>query len=107
MELKLKFIFNIAAGRSCPSAISRHARPWLTCLLTLLAMAVPLSAQHPDAVPVAPPVQPLDQPITMTLSDPPPEDNTEALLPHFRDTRFWLSGQANFVFQTHPEFHAP
>jgi high affinity Mn2+ porin len=28
------------------------------------------------------------------------------MFPHFRDTRFWLSGQANFVFQTHPEFPA-
>ncbi len=25
---------------------------------------------------------------------------------HFKDTRFWLSGQANFIFQTHPDFHA-
>jgi len=29
------------------------------------------------------------------------------MFPHFKDTRFWLSGQANFIFQTHPEFHAP
>jgi len=28
------------------------------------------------------------------------------MFPHFKDTRLWLSGQANFVFQTHPEFHA-
>jgi high affinity Mn2+ porin len=28
------------------------------------------------------------------------------MLPHFRDTRFWLSGQANFISQTHPDFHA-
>lgn len=31
---------------------------------------------------------------------------TEAMSPHFSSTRFWLSGQANFIFQTHPEFHA-
>ena len=30
----------------------------------------------------------------------------EAMFPHFKDTRFWLSGQANFIFQTHPDFHA-
>ena len=35
------------------------------------------------------------------------DSSTEAMFPHFKDTRFWLSGQANFVFQTHPEFHAP
>jgi len=28
------------------------------------------------------------------------------MLPHFKDTRFWLSGQTNFIFQTHPDFHA-
>jgi high affinity Mn2+ porin len=39
--------------------------------------------------------------------DPPDEINTESMLPHFKDTRFWLSGQANFVFQTHPDFPAP
>ncbi len=29
------------------------------------------------------------------------------MLPHFKDTRFWLTGQANFIFQTHPPFPAP
>ena len=28
------------------------------------------------------------------------------MVPHFKSTRFWLSGQANFIFQTHPDFHA-
>ena len=28
------------------------------------------------------------------------------MLPHFKSTRFWLSGQANFIFQVHPDFHA-
>ncbi len=26
------------------------------------------------------------------------------MLPHFKDTRFWLTGQANFVFQALPLF---
>jgi hypothetical protein len=41
-------------------------------------------------------------------SDPPvPADGSpEAMLPHLKDTRFWLSGQVNFVFQTHPDFSA-
>ena len=33
-------------------------------------------------------------------------DDTAAMFPRFRNTRFWLSGQANFIFQTHPPFHA-
>jgi high affinity Mn2+ porin len=36
----------------------------------------------------------------------PSSDETEAMFPHFKDTRFWLSGQANFIFQTHPDFSA-
>jgi len=34
-----------------------------------------------------------------------PED-PQVMFPHFKDTRFWLSGQANFIFQTHPPFPA-
>src|SRR5215470_3833746 len=34
-------------------------------------------------------------------------DDPESMLPHFKDTRFWLSGQMNFIFQTHPPFSAP
>lgn len=30
----------------------------------------------------------------------------ETLFPHFKNTRFWLSGQTNFIFQVHPDFHA-
>jgi len=37
-----------------------------------------------------------------TESSPDPE----SMFPHTSDTRFWLSGQANFIFQTHPPFHA-
>ncbi len=36
----------------------------------------------------------------------PPANDPEAMLPHFKDTRFWVSGQMNFIFQTHPDFHA-
>ena len=31
----------------------------------------------------------------------------ESMFPHLSDKRYWLSGQANFIFQTHPPFHAP
>src|SRR5258707_10819607 len=39
-------------------------------------------------------------------TDTPSDDSVETMLPHFRNTRFWLSAQANFIFQTHPPFHA-
>jgi hypothetical protein len=40
-----------------------------------------------------------------TASETP--NDARALFPHPRDTRYWFSGQANFIFQTHPPFHAP
>lgn len=33
-------------------------------------------------------------------------DDPPAMFPHFRNTRFWLTGQMNFIFQTHPPFPA-
>jgi high affinity Mn2+ porin len=36
----------------------------------------------------------------------PPANDPEAMLPHFKDTRYWLSGQMNFIFQAHPDFYA-
>ena len=34
-------------------------------------------------------------------------DPVPAMFSHLKNTRFWLSGSANFIFQTHPPFHAP
>jgi len=28
------------------------------------------------------------------------------MFPHFKQGRFWISGQANFIFQTNPPFYA-
>ena len=38
-----------------------------------------------------------------TSDDPPPP---QTMFPRLADSRFWLSGQANFIFQTHPPFHS-
>ena len=34
------------------------------------------------------------------------DDPIPAMFPHFETDRVWLSGQANFIFQTHPPFRA-
>lgn len=80
-------------------------------LAAALVLASPTVAQQPEAA--APRNFPLGSPQTNaatvpdpTAPDPPPDPGTEAMLPHFKDSRFWLSGQANFVFQTHPDFSA-
>src|SRR5580700_5220192 len=73
-----------------------------------LGLALPAQAQQPEApsttqsdtvtqdTAAAPPIP----------ADPQPDNSPEAIFPHFKDTRFWLSGQANFIFQTHPPFPA-
>src|SRR6202158_4075415 len=75
---------------------------WLMVAATWI---IPAHTQQPDA--------PLPNAGTPAASedDPPspPSDayaDPEAMFPHFRDTRFWLSGQAHFIFQAHHGFHA-
>jgi hypothetical protein len=47
------------------------------------------------------------RPVETAPPDVAPEaDPVPAMFPHFSDTRFWLTGQANFIFQTHPPFDA-
>ena len=64
---------------------------FLCALLTEVAVAQDAPAQSSPAS---------DQSATAT------EDPTPAMFAHLGDTRFWLTGQANFIFQTHPEFPA-
>jgi high affinity Mn2+ porin len=103
--MKFKSIFNTA---------QRTARLQLT-LCFAMALAGSFSAvgqQVPDrsasqqssaaqTVSTAPAENGVDAP-----ADPPPDDSVETMFPHFKDTRFWLSGQMNFIFQTHPPFPA-
>lgn len=115
-EDKLKFIFNVrlpAASHKTGSAtrseldakpMQRAAKASLALLLIVAASALPLLAQQPDTPSTTKPAT--ATPEDTSSSDPQPDDSTEAMFPHFKDSRFWLSGQANFIFQTHPPFHA-
>ncbi|MGA7908966.1 MAG: carbohydrate porin [Candidatus Sulfotelmatobacter sp.] len=72
-----------------------------------VATASLAGAQQPNAPsPSQGPVDATPDSATIQPSDPPTGEATEAMFPHFKDTRFWLSGQTNFIFQTHPPFHA-
>jgi high affinity Mn2+ porin len=86
----------------------------ILCTAVAIALALPALAQQPDASTPAPlpsttvntpasEAQPSDTPAAAS----PDDDAPEAMLPHFKDTRFWLSGQANFIFQAHPDFTSP
>jgi hypothetical protein len=114
--MKVKFIFNIkdAPGyklsatafrpRSVASVLLCAA---ITCLILLSIRAVspfPVLAQQPDAPSSANVSKP--QPDASDPFDPAAEEAPETMLPHFQNTRYWLSGQANFIFQTHPPFPA-
>src|SRR5690348_937384 len=66
----------------------------MTCACQAVGQSDEPSASAPQQV-----QQPV--PAESHTNDPP------AMFPHLADTRYWLSGQANFIFQTHPPFHAP
>ena len=66
--------------------------------LSFLAFALVVCAQEP---PASSPPPPSDAPQETSDADPVP-----AMFPHPESDRVWLSGQANFIFQTHPQFHA-
>jgi hypothetical protein len=68
----------------------------LLCRFLLLAASLTLAAWAQDAPPPNPPAP-----------DPPAADETvQTMFPHFKEGRFWISGQANFIFQTNPPFYA-
>jgi high affinity Mn2+ porin len=73
--------------------------------LSLMAVVgtTPAFAQQPDA-PMAGAGSQTQK--AAEHADPPTTAEPESMFPHFRDTRFWLSGQMNFIFQAHPGFHA-
>jgi high affinity Mn2+ porin len=85
-------------------SISGIARKLLVALslMTAPTCTVAAYAQLPDG-PVpngGNPAANADPATPDTNADP------EALFPHFKNTRYWLSGQTNFIFQSHPDFHA-
>jgi carbohydrate-selective porin OprB len=71
-------------------------------LVLVLRLASPPSARAQDA--------PADQ--APAQSSPAPADASSSgdlatLFPHSESSRFWISGQANFITQWHPAFHSP
>ena len=80
--------------------------------MVLVILLVPVIAPAQDTASLAQGDQEVQPP---TVTAPPATDpaDTEAdtpvqeMFPHLKSTRYWLSGQANFIFQTHPTFSAP
>ena len=108
--MKLKLALNVTAGSARvlthrPFAPARLLAVVSIAIAVVLALACPALAQQPATS--AAPTAAVAAPSVPTSPDPSPDDSTESMLPHLKNTRFWLSGQANFIFQTHPDFHAP
>jgi len=98
--MKVKFIINIVEGHF------PRLRWVYAALAPILILAASAFTQQSDSAPLP---QQLTQSGTppITPADPPTDDFPESMFPRIQNTRYWLSGQANFIFQTHPEFFAP
>ena len=68
----------------------------------LVSLAMPSFARGQALPPDAPSAQTTPVPTDDSASDEPP-----TFFPHSETSRFWISGQANFISQWHPAFHSP
>ncbi len=105
MKLKLKFICNKQADSgpwAAPAFLSPRLALALIFLLSFIVLS-PASAQQSAANTVQT-SQPSSGTPTPALDRS--DDQAGSMVPHFQSTRFWLSGQANFVSQAHPDFPA-
>jgi high affinity Mn2+ porin len=106
-ESKLKFIFNTAEtlhGLPRPRFAGKAGLSRLRLFCSLLSLVVTAALAVAQEAASAPQTTVADP--STVLADPPTDEGTEAMLPHFKSSRVWLTGQANFIFQTHPDFHA-
>jgi hypothetical protein len=76
------------------AVIARLACAW--------SLAVGLAAAQ---TPAPPPSAPCPQP--STVQPPAQEDPVLTMAPHSEGGRYWVSGQANSIFQMHGHFHSP
>lgn len=94
----------------CPWQNVRRAVRAVLCLLVICGGVSVSRAQETDTKPCVPADQnaqvSAETATPATDSTEPDSDDPQAMFPHLKDTRFWLSGQANFIFQTHPPFPA-
>src|SRR6266849_5354615 len=99
-------LLTIAGRMKSHSQLAELGRYWMLLVFWVVIAVAAAPAQQPDA-PSAAKAGASEQPDVAANAADPPDETTEVMFPHFKDTRFWLSGQANFIFQTHPQFHAP
>jgi hypothetical protein len=84
--------------------LARSAAPFALRLLG--ALLVCFAGVHPVCGQDQPPGNPSAS-SAPAPPDAPPSDETPSMFPHFESSRIWISGQANFITQWHPNFHSP
>jgi high affinity Mn2+ porin len=108
MILKLKFIFIRRTRLHAAARVRALAGAFAFFAVLLLGAVCPAgcgaqsqpAALSPPTNQAAPEANDPPNPASDATADP------EAVFPHFKSTRFWLTGQMNFIFQTHPPFPA-
>jgi len=82
---------------------NRHPIPFLAAFARLACATAAglVMAQAPTQVPPAP------GPQASAGQLPAPEDPILTMAPHSESGRYWVSGQANSIFQMHGHFHSP
>jgi high affinity Mn2+ porin len=111
VELKLKFIFKIEPGSQGVAMSLHRLRHSLLPLFFTAATVLAQQNSAPNSAILAASVNSQDPQNSASMGteqtiDPDAQVAPETMLPELKDTRFWLSGQANFIFQTHPPFYA-
>jgi len=83
--------------------VAAHSKAKSAITAVVLAVAWSLSSR-----PVYPQNPAPDQiPTAGAPADDSSSPNPPSIFPHSESSRFWISGQANFISQWHPTFHSP
>jgi hypothetical protein len=89
----------IAEGRDMHRFAAKFGSAILSALIVCLA--APRSAHSQDAPQDPSPAQNTQAPEDASTGE------TPTIFPHSESSRFWISGQANFISEWHPGFHSP
>jgi hypothetical protein len=78
---------------------------WVLCLV-FLAFLLVVSSNPAFSQQTAPHARPCGDSPALDVDSDAKSEGTQSMLPHFTSSRIWLTGQANFILQAHPEFPA-
>src|SRR5580692_5518315 len=111
LRLRLNFFFIGKGFFGRMAGVCRATALPLVMALAFLVGVTPVAPAQSQADVTSSQTAGPSSPASPDANDPPgaPSDavaDTASMVPHFKNTRFWLSGQANFIFQAHPDFHA-